>query len=124
MTIGIVQVQLTFFCTRSCTKNFNKNISYKRKINFISYNSCWYEMPDALRKSLLVVFMRASNLCTINVGKICALSLQTFASVRSIFFEKKKKLMTFHNRFYIYIYLLYCVGSSSNGFRMYNDIVY
>ncbi|XP_043465969.1 putative odorant receptor 85d [Leptopilina heterotoma] len=74
---GILMVGLFFLNSFPAQKLIDRSFKITQNI----YNSNWYEMPTSIRKSLFIVLLRASNLCTINVGKICILSLQTFSTV-------------------------------------------
>ncbi|XP_043465968.1 odorant receptor 82a-like isoform X2 [Leptopilina heterotoma] len=74
---GLLLVCLLFLNSFPAQKLMDHSSNISQNI----YNSCWYEMPVSLKKSLLFALMRTSRICAINIGKFYVLSMQTFASI-------------------------------------------
>lgn len=51
-------------------------------INWIAYNSNWYELSIYEIRVLLLLTMRSQKPLTLTIGKYMKLSLETFANVR------------------------------------------
>ncbi|CAH1142515.1 unnamed protein product [Phyllotreta striolata] len=59
----------------------NEIIVESSRISVSIYNSCWYEQPEVVKKSLLLLMQRCNKPCTLEIGSFGIMSLETFISI-------------------------------------------